>query len=484
VTDWPQLSVEAAQQLRQGRAAEAARLFERMTSLRPDHADSWFNLGYARRKARDYDGALHAYGEALARGIREPADVHINRAVILSEHLHRTAEAAEELRKAISANPAALAAWINLGGLHDDLGDSASAREAYQGALRADPGSGRVMARLAAIDIHEGEPRRAIATLRTVLAKGARSPEDVAELQFALGNALDAAGEFPSAFEAITEANRISAGLRAPRLRYDAAAQEQLIDELIAMPLTRPAGALPAGQSPIFICGMFRSGSTLVEHMLGRHCEITPGGELEFIPAMVHEELLPYPATLAGAPAAQLQRLSDRYLAAVRRLYPDAARFTDKRPDNFLHIGLIKALFPAARIVHTVRHPLDNILSTFFLYFGDDVRYSERLEDITHFYTQYRRLMNHWRERFGTDIHDVDYDSLVAEPRAEMERLVAFCGLDWDDGCLDTKSSGMVRTASNLQVRKPLHRRSSGRWRNYARELDGVRDRLAGLGLL
>jgi hypothetical protein len=230
---------------------------------------------------------------------------------------------------------------------------------------------------------------------------------------------------------------------------------------------------------------MFRSGSTLVEQLLGRHPDVTPGGELEFIPAIVRENLLPYPRTLSEASPERLDLLREKYLGEARRLYPEAARVTDKRPDNFVHIGLIKALFPCARIVHTVRQPLDNILSVFFLYFGDDVRYSDTLDHIVHYYAQYRRLMDHWRERFGADIHDVAYDRLVAEPRGEMERLLAFCGLDWDDACLDADSAGSaVRTASNWQVRKPLHQRSSGRWRNYERELEPIRHRLAQAGLL
>ena len=483
--DWSLLRAEAAQHLREGNAAEAARLFEQMTRLRPSHADSWFNLGYALRQCRQYDRALKAYDEALARGINGPEDVHINRAVILSEHLHRTADAAEALRKAVAANPNALAAWINLGGLHDDLGDSEAARNAYESALRADPSSGRAMARLAAIDVHQGDWARAIDLLKDALAKGPRSDDDMAELQFALGNALDAAGDYPSAFAAIAEANRIGARLRAPRLRYDPAAQERLVDALIAMPPTANARPFPAERSPIFIVGMFRSGSTLVEQLLGRHPGITPGGELEFIPAIVREDLLPYPQALSEASAERLDLLRETYLGQVRRLYPEAARVTDKRPDNFLHIALIKALFPDARIVHTVRQPLDNILSAFFLYFGDDVRYSDTLDHIAHFYAQYRRLMNHWRERFGADIHDVNYDALVADPRPEMERLLSFCGLEWDEACLNADSPGnAVRTASNWQVRKPLHQRSSGRWRHYERELEPIRRRLVDAGLL
>jgi tetratricopeptide (TPR) repeat protein len=337
---------------------------------------------------------------------------------------------------------------------------------------------------LAAIEIHEGNAGRAIGMLEEAIGCGSVRAEDAAEMQFALGNALDAAGEFPAAFQAITEANRISASIRPSNMRYDPREQEQLVDALIDLPQLQTAGDFPAERSPIFICGMFRSGSTLVEQLLGRHPEVTAAGELEFIPAMIAEDLQPYPQVLAEASAERLRLLRDKYLDQLRRLYPEAKRVTDKRPDNFFHLGLIKALFPEARIVHTVRDPLDNFLSVFFLYFADTVRYSERLDDIAHYYAQYRRLMDHWRERFGRDIHDVDYDVLVADPRPELERLLAFCGLDWDDRCLTHDSGKAVRTASNWQVRKPLHQKSSGRWRNYERELNPVRRKLGDLGLL
>ena len=179
-----------------------------------------------------------------------------------------------------------------------------------------------------------------------------------------------------------------------------------------------------------------------------------------------------------------MSELRDKYLDELTSLFPSAARVTDKRPDNFLHIGLIKALFPQARIVHTVRQPLDNVLSAYFLYFGDAVSYSDRLEDIAHYYAQYRRLMDHWRDRHGSDIHDVDYDRLVADPRAELMPLMNFLGLEWDEEFLDHRPAAAVRTASNWQVRQPLHARSSGRWRHYERELEPVRRQLADAGLL
>ena len=478
------LKADAASRLRNGRAAEAAELFERLTKLEPDEANHWFNLGYSRRVARMYQPALDAYAEALKRNVRDPQDVHINRAAILSEHLHDIPAAAEELRAAIATNPRAATAWLNLGNLAEDLGDTDQARDAYARALEVDPGNGRAAGRLAGIEVHEGHAEPAISMLREAAARPPRSPQDAAEIHFALGNALDAAGDYSGAFAAIAEGNRFGLAGRHPSLRYDSAATQDLVDALIALPPIAAADPSGSGKTPIFICGMFRSGSTLVEQLLARHPQITAGGELEFIPAMVREELQPYPQALAIASGERLRALRDQYLEQVWRLFPDAKRVTDKRPDNFLHIGLIKALFPDARIVHTVRNPLDNLLSVFFLYFADTVTYSLQLADIAHYYGQYRRLMDHWKERFSADIHDVNYDALVADPRGELQPLLTFLDLEWDEACLSHDANTAVRTASNWQVRKPLHAKSSGRWRNYAREMESVRRELIDAGLL
>lgn len=478
------LSAEAARAIREGRPADAADLFRQLTRIQPDNANNWFNLGWSLRAARQYEPALDAYAEALKRNVAQPEDVHVNRSVILSEYLHRTADAAEELRKAVAINSGAVPAWLNLGGLFEDLGEVDRAREAYESALKADPRSGRALARLAGMDVYEGRHADAIDTLAAAARGSFRQAQDAAEVYFALGNALDAAGDYSAAFQAVGEGNRIGSAARAPSLRYSTEAQERLVDALIAMPPLQGAGDFPAERSPIFICGMFRSGSTLVEQLLGRHPQVTAGGELEFIPAMVGEDLQPYPAALVAADSQRLGELRDKYLGQLKRLYPDADRVTDKRPDNFLHIGLIKALFPDARIVHTVRQALDNLLSVYFLYFADSVTYSGSLDEIAHYYAQYRRLMDHWRELYGEMIHDVSYDALVADPRPELQKLVAFCGLEWNEACLDHAPGQAVRTASIWQVRKPLHRRSSGRWRNYARELERLRRQLIAAGLL
>lgn len=461
----------------QRRFSEAVALLQQAVALAPDHADSWFNLGYALRQARAYPQALDAYAEALRRHVSEPEAVRVNRAAILSEYLEQTGEAEHELRTAIALNPAFLPAWLNLGGLMEDVGNAEAAADAYRQALRIAPGNGRARARLAAIRVHAGEESAAIVDLRERLRLGADSGEDTAELLFALGNALDADGQYPEAFRTIAKANAINSALRPVSERYNRLQQERLVDSLIEAFPTRPVTTeTNDGATMIFVCGLFRSGSTVIEQLLGRHPKIQVGGELELVPALVHDHLLPYPAKLRNIREDQLQLLRGRYLDSIRSNFPDAIYVSDKRPDNFLHIGLIKTLFPRARLVHTVRDALDNLLSIYFLNFADTIRYSDRLEDIVHYIGQYRRLMAHWERIFGDDIVTVDYDRLVHDPDAMMSETFERLGLPAiapDTG--QPSPPTIIRTPSNWRARGAVHTRSSGRWQNYATEIEAAR---------
>lgn len=481
---WARLDAAAGQSLDRQRYSDAAALLRRAAALRPDHADGWFNLGYALRQARAYPDALAAYAEALRRGVSDPEAAHVNRAAILSEYLEQTAAAEQELREAIAKNPRFLPAWLNLGGLMEDLGKADAAADAYRNALNIAPGNGRARARLSAIDVHKGAIDTAIANLEAQLARGADSEDDKAELLFALGNALDAARRYPEAFATIREANEINARIRPAAQRYSRPAQERLVDELIALFPTRPdVPATGDGANMIFICGMFRSGSTVIEQLLGRHPMVRIGGELELIPALVHEHLLPYPAALRSITPGGVQALRDRYLETIRSNFPEAVHVTDKRPDNFLHIGLIKTLFPAARIVHTARDTLDNMLSMYFLNFAQTIRYSDRLDDIVHYVGQYRRLMTHWLAVFGDDIVTVEYDRLVREPGAVIAATFDRLGLPaYADATEKDVPAPVIRTPSNWKARSAVHSQSSGRWKNYASELAPVQAALDRLG--
>jgi thioredoxin-like negative regulator of GroEL len=464
-----------------GRSEEAMAAYQRVIALKPDAGDAWFNLAYLQRHARQFEAALDSYAGALAAGAAAPEEIRINRAVILSEYLGRGEEAEAELTAALAANPKALLAWLNLGNLYEDWGDVARARWAYEQALGDAPRSGRALARLTAIDIFEGRGADRIGVLGDALARPGLSVEDAAELRFALAAAREAAGDYRGAFAEAQAANRLAAGQQGGAGRYDRAAHEALIDALIALGPPDPLPALAAGApQPIFICGMFRSGSTLAESLLARHSRVTAGGELDTIPAVVANRLQPYPQALADATAQLLEDIRRDYLDRLRILHPGAGIVTDKRPDNFLHIGLIKCLFPGAKIVHTRREPLDNLLSIFFLYFEDSVSYGASLEDAAHWYRLYRRLMSHWKSLYGADIHDLDYDALVDAPDAVLGDLLAFCGLPAEPLLqTDEPERFAIRTPSAWQVRRPLHRRSSGRWRHYEEQVAHLRALLA-----
>lgn len=470
----------ANQLLTGGGVAEAIEAHERLLEARPELPDSWFNLAWLQRRARRFEDSLRSYAEALRSGIARPEEVHLNRAVILSEDLERIEAAEAELDEAVRLNPRFVGAWLNLGMLHEDRGEVEPARLAYGKVLEILPGSGRALARLAALDVFTGAAEAAVARLRPLLGPSSSiALEDAIEIAFALGNAFDALGRYDEAFQAYSAANLMSRRHAPPESRYDARAQERLVDELIrAFPAPVPEGrGDKVPDPPIFICGMFRSGSTLAEQILSRHSQVTAGGELEILPALVQEHLQPYPQKAASASPGLIDDLRTAYSNEVAALHPDARVLTDKRVDNFLHIGLIKTLFPNARIVHTKRNPLDNILSVYFLYFQYSVTYGFDLGDAAHWYGQYQRLMDHWKSLYAGDIHDFDYDALVADPRAEISRLLDFCGLDWEEACLSPEAArNAVRTASVWQVRQPLHDRSSGRWRNYEAHLGAVNE--------
>jgi len=336
-----------------------------------------------------------------------------------------------------------------------------------------------VMARAAGLARLTGPDDPVIAALRASVSRPGMDVADRAELGFALGRALDQVGAYDEAFAAYAAANAASRAIDPECARYDRAGHERFIDSLIAA-FPAPAAAVAGGDAaPVFICGLFRSGSSLVEQIMAGHSRVTGGGELGLVPGLARA-VAGYPQALAGAGPEVFEQLRGLYLGGLKTARPQADLVTDKRPDNFLHIGLIKAMFPKARIVHTVREPLDVILSNWFLHLDRSMGHALDLGDLAHWHGQYLRLMRHWKALYP-DILDLDYDALVVEPRPAIERLLAYCGLDWEEAVLDFhKAAAPVRTASVWQVREPLYRRSSGRWRNYERHLDGVRAALGG----
>lgn len=463
-----------------GRWAEAEHAYMVLLSNEPNLPECWYNLAFVQRQVGRFESAVACYGEALKLGVSKPEEVHLNRSVILSDDLRRPEAAEGELTTALGLNPKYIPALLNLANLREERGDREGASALYERIFALDAEHGEALARSAKLKTAARADDPLIVRLRQAIADARRSAADRASLGFALGKLLDECGAYDAAFAAYTEANRHSresAGTNAAL--YDRARHEQFVSELIETftPARSRVFAPPAANAPIFICGMFRSGSTLVEQVLGRHPAVTPGGEIDFLPRLARStEFNPFPAAMTKLTPERLAANADWYRRMLSTLFPGAAHVTDKRPDNFLTIGLIKSLFPNAKIVHTTRDPLDNCLSVFFTHLDHSMGYAVALADTAHYYKQYRRLMAHWKSLYGRDILDFDYDAFVRDPRPATERLLRFCDLPWDDACLSFhQAKNAVKTASVWQVREPLYRHASGRWRHYSKHLDEVR---------
>jgi Tfp pilus assembly protein PilF len=484
----PKATLESARRLLEtGRVTDAIVAFERALSQGPGSADDWYNLAFLRHRVRRFEDALDAYANALARGVADPEQVHVNRAVILAEGLTRMDDAEAALNEALACNPRHVPALLNLGNIDEQRGRREQAHTRYAAVLQIDPENALALARLPDLTASQVEQRALIARIRNILDRQATPWVERADLGFGLGKALDALGEYEAAFSAYEGANLASRQSQQGRFPpYDCAAHERLVDRLIEV-FSRPAehDGDADGAPPLFICGMFRSGSSLIEQILASHPGVRAGGEISALPTIARERVHPQllektPATFDKTPWSALRA---QYLDAVACRRRDGAVLTDKRPDNFLHIGLIKRLFPRAKIIHTQRQPLDNCLAVYFLHLNPTMPYALDLPHIGHWYRQYRRLMAHWRSLYGDDIHTVDYDELVVRPQPVIESLLAHCGLPWHQGCLSFhKTESVVSTPSAWQVRQPLYTRSSGRWRNYSDHLGPLRSALGEFG--
>jgi hypothetical protein len=237
-----------------------------------------------------------------------------------------------------------------------------------------------------------------------------------------------------------------------------------------------------ASDLPVFIVGMPRSGTSLVEQILDSHPQIHGAGELTDI-AKIAESLsacidsgTPYPECLGELSTELLDRIAEPHLAKLRQLNASALRITDKMPHNFLYLGLVQKLFPHARVIHVLRHPLDTCVSIFFQEFSSEHAYAYDLRHLAGYYQQYERLMQHWERALRLPMLEVRYEDLVDNQERESRRMLEFLGLPWDRQCLDFfRNKRHVATPSYDQVRQPIYASSVERWRRYDRYLEPLK---------
>ena len=324
---------------------------------------------------------------------------------------------------------------------------------------------------------------------RQILADPLRPPQDHANAGFGLGKALDARGDYDGAFAAWNAANAARRRQVGP---YDRSGLVRRIDRAIAQFtrafLEQRRGWGSDSPRPVFVLGMPRSGTTLVEQILASHLDVQGCGELTDLGRIAKDlprrigTIQPWPDAAAALTPAVVRAAADDYLGSVLKRYPTgAARLVDKAPTNFFHIGVIVLLFPNARIVWCRRDPRDICSSIYSENFGLTQKQATDLADVAFFYKQHIRLMRHWVEVAGHQIYACRYEDLVTDFEPQARRLVEAVGLPWDERCLRFhEADRAVLTPSRWQVRSPIYGAAVGRWKRYERHLGPLLQGLQG----
>ncbi len=514
--------------LDQQRYGEAAKIFEDLRRKMPREAVILNNLGIAYRGLQRFDLAIPAFEAAVAAQSNYP-DSYANLGGLLTS-LGETGRALDILKRGRQRCPKDGSILLNLADALTTQGDLNGALAVLREAVRAVPSGRELRLRLASLLVNKGSFDEARGLLKDLIAEngddptawfdyadlvesrpsdGDRSPADYRKeglaafqrqglaadpppiLSHRIAQAYEAQGDYDAAFRFYGRAqSAFKAGLKSVGKEYDRRGTERLYDSLIDVFRTLPPqDAVPpesarASRRPIFIVGMPRSGTSLLEQVLASHSAIAGAGELMDIPRVITDRLPPdgdFAGFIAGLSDSALEEMAADYLASLDAIDPNARHVTDKLPINFVNVGLIRRLFPAALILNTERHPLDVSWSIYVQKFGSDLLFDHDLGDIGHYYREYDRLMTFWRD-WDSAITPVRYEGMVADMEGTVMPVLGRLGLDWDPAMAKFfETDRDVLTASRLQVRRPIYKSSVARWKRFDGKLGPL---LAELGAL
>jgi tetratricopeptide (TPR) repeat protein len=487
-----------------GRTDDAIGYYRRALSVQPDYADAHYNLANVLGGLGRREEALEHYAKATA--LRPGfAEAHNNMANVL-QTLRRHEEAVAHYEAAVGINPGYAQAYHNLGKAYFALNRNENAIAAYEKALAIDSSKPMIHNDLAAAHLVLGHLQEARAGFTAAVMRAPRdagihlslasvarftaddprlaaleklakdapslSDNDQIALHFALGKAHSDLGNRERSFRHLLKGN----ALKRRQMAYDEGATLTGFAHICAAftPefIQEKRGCGDYSRLPVFIVGMPRSGSTLLEQILASHSGVFGAGEIDdfanavaSIPAAAEN----FPEFISTCPADELRRLGRHYVESLRARSPRAVRITDKMLSNFAYVGLIHVALPNARIIHARRDPVDTCLSCFSLLFGDDQPFTYDLAELGRYYRAYAALMRYWQAVLPAGVMlDVHYEDVVADLEGQARRVIAHCGLEWEDRCLAFHETRRpVHTASVTQVRRPVYRDSVGRWRPY-----------------
>jgi tetratricopeptide (TPR) repeat protein len=462
----------------QGKFGEAASKYQRALDLNPELVQVRHALGVALHRQGKLHDAIAEYQRTLALKPGD-AEVHNHLGLAFQEH-GKPAAAAAQFQQALAIRPSGAKIHNNLGSALRDLGRLEEAHDAYKKAIDLEPKNPLFYFNLVAMKrIARGDPEL-LAMEKLASESGLLSVSDRIFLHFALAKAYGDLKDHERSFRHLLDGN----ALKRQQISYHDSAERNMFDrirEVFTPELMRDKrGVGDFSRIPVFIVGMPRSGTTLIEQILASHPKVFGGGELvdfaEAAASLRSPEVAAteFPEVVPRMDGQKLREFGARYVTAVRGLAPDAERITDKMPGNFRLVGLINLVLPNARIIHARRNPLDNCLSCFSkLFAGNYNPYSYHLTELGHVYRYYETLMAHWRSVLPPEVMlEVQYEEVVADLEGQARRIIAHCGLEWDDHCLSFhQTKRPVQTLSTIEVRQPIYRSSVGRWRAYEQQL-------------
>jgi tetratricopeptide (TPR) repeat protein len=463
----------------EGDLESALAWLKKAVELAPANARLWEHLGAAYEEKDDPAGAIPCWQRVLAL---EPSHgvAHVALGWALQEE-GRLTEALEHYQTAAAPPLNLAAAHMSLGSLHEEQGDLTRAEACYRTALRLQPDFAMPHARLATL-LRGKLPDADLAALQERLADPQLALPYRGRLLFGLAHVLDGRGDYQRAAECLRKANALTLSLAGQRRTLSPADFDRFVEGILEAfgPgfFRRTAGGGLDTRLPVFVFGLPRSGTTLIEQVLAAHPKVHGAGELR----LSRQAFAAIPGGL-GRSEPPLDCLSHLDAPSVRSLAEEhhkwlrqyggahAERVIDKKPDNYLYLGLLAAMYPHATFIHCRRDMRDVAVSCWMTDFRS-IYWANHPEHIAGHFRQYRLLMDHWRRVLPVALHEVDYEETVADLEGVARRLVAACGLEWDPGCLEFHTlKRSVRTASITQVRQPVYKHAVARWKNYQHHL-------------
>jgi tetratricopeptide (TPR) repeat protein len=465
---------------------DAEHLLRQALAVAPDHAPALFELGRVLRELERPEEAIEVYRELLALQPDDPR-AHFQLASALAPAA-RNEEAAAAYRRCLALAPKHTGAWLGLGHMLKTVGQHDEGVAAYRHCIALEPGFGEAYYSLANLKTYRFGSAE-IESMQRHLESDKLNDTSRVNFLFALGKAFEDAGNYEQAWRYYEEGNARQRML----VNYDPVQTETVNDELIAFFdaafFASTAGHGHPDRAPIFVVGLPRSGSTLIEQIIASHSQVEGTSELPYIGRLTKSlnhnraDAMRYPRVLGELQPRHFHRLGQDYLdMAARHRLQGTVHFIDKMPNNFPSAGFIHSILPNAKIIDARRDPMDACVGNLRQLYAKGQTFSYDQCDIGEYYLQYLRMMAHWDNVLPGKILRVQYEDVVADLETQVRRILDFLELPWEDNCLRFHATlRSVRTASSEQVRQPIYDSSVGFWRHYASHLDELREILAPL---